>query len=106
LLFFLFLARAQIDEVLDVGASSLKQEAVAAAAIAEGADAPPPITNMYGKHVYKVFLSDGRSRAVGLDVCGVLAAAYHAAQRGRSAAQAEDVAAFFAGSKVCTVLYA
>ena len=96
----------QIDEVIDVGASSQKQEEAAAAAAAAAADDDddnpnaPPI-NVFGKHAFKVYLTDGERQVVGLDVSGVLTAAYQqSANRGRGATNANSFISFFAGAKV------
>lgn len=94
--------RAQVDEVVDVGAAGQRNQPEAAEADQEEEDgAPRRMVPLGSKHLLKVCLSDGLQRAVGLDLRGTLAAAYHAhVSRLPASGDRPSLQAFFAGSKV------
>lgn len=92
----------QIDEVVDVGAFGQRSSVESAEdAGEEEDDRPKRQVTLSGKHLLKVCLTDGRSRAVGLDAQGVLVAAYHSyVSRLPANGDRPSLQTFFAGSKV------
>lgn len=88
--------------MVDVGASGQRnQPDVPEADQEEDGGAPRRVVPLGSKHLLKVCLSDGVQRAVGLDLHGALAAAYHAhISRLPAGGDRPSLQAFFAGSKV------
>jgi hypothetical protein len=90
----------QIDEVVDVGASGQRNQPESTEGEEEDAEGAPRCA-VGSKHLLKVCVTDGLQRAVGLDLQGALAAAYHT-HLSRLAANGDrpSLQSFFAGGKV------